>query len=150
VVAKDIIKSYKSFFGSRNVVLRDISLDISRDEIFGILGPNGSGKTTLLSIFSTLIYPDSGSLTVLGIDARKSPGAIRRLINISTAKPNFPWGLTAEECLKYSAMLYGIHGPELKRAVDNSIEAFELGKYRDVQFDSLSTGLKQRLSLASA
>ena len=150
VIAKDIVKSYKSFFGSRNVVLQDISLDIFRDEIFGILGPNGSGKTTLISIFSTLIYPDSGSLRILGVNARKNPGAIRKLVNISTAKPNFPWSLTAEDNLKYSAMLYGIHGPELKRIVDNSIEAFELGKYRDVQFDNLSTGLKQRLSLAKA
>ena len=47
-------------------------------------------------------------------------------------------------------MLYGIHGPELKRIVDDSIEAFELREYRDVQFDNLSTGLKQRLSLAKA
>ena len=150
VVAKDIVKSYKNFFSSRTTVLQDISLEISSDEIFGLLGPNGSGKTTLLSIFSTMIYPDSGSLMVLGIDARKNPDAIRRLINISTAKPNFPWSLTAEENLRYSAMLYGIHGPELKRIVDDSIDAFELREYRDVQFDNLSTGLKQRLSLAKA
>ena len=78
VVAKDIVKSYKNFFSSRTTVLQDISLEISSDEIFGLLGPNGSGKTTLLSIFSTMIYPDSGSLMVLGIDARKNPDAIRR------------------------------------------------------------------------
>ena len=74
VEAKGICKIYKSFLGSRTTVLQNISLDIEAGEIFGLLGPNGSGKTTLISIFSTLIYPERGSLFILGMDARRDSG----------------------------------------------------------------------------
>ncbi|MGA9099975.1 MAG: ABC transporter ATP-binding protein [Methanotrichaceae archaeon] len=150
VQAEGICKSYKSFFGPRSIILRDISLDIDANEIFGILGPNGSGKTTLISIFSTLIYPDRGKLKILDLDARKSMDEVRKRINISTAKPNFPWSLTVKENLRHYAMLYGMYGTELARAVDDLIDTFELGEYRDMTFEDLSTGLKQRLSLAKA
>jgi ABC-2 type transport system ATP-binding protein len=150
VRAKDICKSYKSFFGHRSVVLRDISLEIEAGEIFGLLGPNGSGKTTLISIFSTLIYPDRGSINILGLDGRRDRSEIRRRINISTAKPNFPWSLSVKENLRHYGMLYGMHGARLATTVDDLIDAFELGDYRDMEFEDLSTGLKQRLSLAKA
>jgi ABC-2 type transport system ATP-binding protein len=150
VKAKGICKGYKSFFGRSTEVLKDISLEVRSDEIFGILGPNGSGKTTLISIFSTLIYPEKGSLRVLDLDPRTEKDAIRKQINISTAKPNFPWSLTVRENLKHYAMLYGMYGSDLKRAVNEQIDAFELEEYRDIKFEDLSTGLKQRLSLAKA
>ena len=148
--ANGICKSYKSLFGKRSEVLKDISLIIEAEEIFGILGPNGSGKTTLISIFSTLIYPEEGSLSVLGMDPRKDKDAIRRLINISTAKPNFPWSLTVEENLKHYAMLYGMYGTRLAQSVKEQLDAFELEEYKEAKFENLSTGLKQRLSLAKA
>jgi ABC-2 type transport system ATP-binding protein len=125
-------------------------MDIDSGEIFGLLGPNGSGKTTLISIFSTLIYPDRGDLRVLGLDARKDKGKLRKLINISTAKPNFPWSLTVRENLRHYGMLYGQHGSELSRSVNDVIDDFELGEHADMKFEDLSTGLKQRLSLAKA
>ena len=150
VQAKGICKSYKSLFGSAKTVLEGISLDIDRGEIFGLLGPNGSGKTTLISIFSTLIYPEKGNLSILGLNARRDRGEIRKIINISTAKPNFPWSLTVRENLVHYGMLYGLYGLGLNRTVEDQIDAFELGEYRDVKFENLSTGLKQRLSLAKA
>ena len=150
VKAIGIYKGYKSFFGKNTEVLKDISLEIRSDEIFGILGPNGSGKTTLISIFSTLIYPERGNLKILDLDPRTKKDAIRRQINICTAKPNFPWSLTVRENLKHYAMLYGMYGSGLKKSVDEQIGAFELEEYRDIKFEDLSTGLKQRLSLAKA
>ena len=150
VKAIGIYKGYKSIFGKRTEVLKDISLEVKSDEIFGILGPNGSGKTTLISIFSTLIYPERGSLRILDLDPRTKKDAIRRQINICTAKPNFPWSLTVRENLKHYAMLYGMYGSGLKKSVDEQIGAFELEEYRDIKFEDMSTGLKQRLSLAKA
>jgi ABC-2 type transport system ATP-binding protein len=148
--AKMISKGFKSFFGKRKEILLDISMRIEGDEIFGILGPNGSGKTTLLSIFSTLIYPDRGSLEILGKDARADTHAVRELINISTGKPNFPWSMTVRENLIHSAMMYGLHGRELSNDVERVMESFDLFSYEDVRFENLSTGLKQRMSLAKA
>ncbi|WP_369424744.1 ATP-binding cassette domain-containing protein, partial [Methanothrix sp.] len=84
VCALGICKGFNTLFRRRKEVLKDINLLIDGEEIFGILGPNGSGKTTLLSIFSTLIYPDRGELTILGIDARRNTHEVRKHINIST------------------------------------------------------------------
>ncbi len=150
VEAKGICKRYKSFLGAGTTVLKNISLDVEADEIFGLLGPNGSGKTTLISIFSTLIYPEQGSLSIMGLDGRRDRGEIRKIINISTAKPNFPWSLTVRENLRHYGMLYGLYGSVLSRTVEDQIDAFELGEFRDLKFEDLSTGIKQRLSLAKA
>jgi ABC-2 type transport system ATP-binding protein len=150
VSCRGIFKRYKSLFGAGVTVLKDISLDIEAGEIFGLLGPNGSGKTTLISIFSTLIYPEEGSLSILGLDARRDKGEIRKFINISTAKPNFPWSLTVKENLRHYGMLYGLYGSVLSRTIEDQIEAFELDEFRDIKFENLSTGIKQRLSLAKA
>ncbi len=150
IKAAGICKMYKSFLGSSATILHNISMDIEEGEIFGLLGPNGSGKTTLISIFSTLIYPERGSLFILGMDARFDSKEIRKVINISTAKPNFPWSLTVRENLRYYGMLYGLYGSALSQTVEDQIDAFELGEFRDMKFENLSTGLKQRLSLAKA
>ena len=150
VEAKGICKRYKGFFGTGTTVLKNISLDIEVGEIFGLLGPNGSGKTTLISIFSTLIYPEQGSLSIMGLDGRRDRREIRKIINISTAKPNFPWSLTVRENLRHYGMLYGLYGSGLSRTVEDQIDAFELGEFRDLKFEDLSTGIKQRLSLAKA
>ncbi len=150
VSSRGIFKRYKSFLGAGVTVLKNISLDIEAGEIFGLLGPNGSGKTTLISIFSTLIYPEEGGLSILGLDARRDKGEIRKLINISTAKPNFPWSLTVQENLRHYGMLYGLYGPVLSQTIEDQIDAFELSEFRDMKFENLSTGIKQRLSLAKA
>jgi ABC-2 type transport system ATP-binding protein len=150
VQANGICKSYKGFFTKATMVLKNISLEIEEGEIFGLLGPNGSGKTTLISIFSTLIYPELGSLRILGLDGQKDRDQIRKLINISTAKPNFPWSLTVKENLRHYGMLYGLYGSGLARIVSDQIDAFELNDFQDMKFEDLSTGLKQRLSLAKA
>lgn len=150
VEAQGICKSYRSFFRAATTVLKDISLEVEAGEIFGLLGPNGSGKTTLISIFSTLIYPEIGRLHILGLDAHRDRNEIRKLINISTAKPNFPWSLTVKENLRHYGMLYGLYGPALSQTVRDQIDAFELGDFQDMKFEDLSTGLKQRLSLAKA
>ncbi len=150
VECRGICKSYQNLFGHGTMVLKDISLDIDAGEIFGLLGPNGSGKTTLISIFSTLIYPEQGQLRIMGLDAKHDRDKIRWLINISSAKPNFPWSLTVKENLRHYGMLYGLHGSALAKTVEDQIDAFELGEYKDMKFEDLSTGLKQRLSLAKA
>ncbi|HPR66996.1 MAG TPA: ABC transporter ATP-binding protein, partial [Methanothrix sp.] len=147
--AEKICKSFRGLFKKKEV-LHEVSLSIEEGEIFGILGPNGAGKTTLMSIFSTLIRPDSGRLEVFGLDALKKTHSVRERINISSGNPNFPWSLTVRENLNHSAMLYGLYGRDLARSVDEAIGAFELEPHADSKFETLSTGTKQRVSLAKA
>jgi len=149
IEAEDVRKSYRTLF-RRKEVLKGVSLGVEEGEIYGIIGPNGSGKTTLLSILSTLLKADSGRARVLGMDVERDVKKIREVINISSGNPNFLWSLTAEENLKYFGMAYGMGGEELRRRIDELLSLLELEEHRETRFDEMSTGTKQRLSLAKA
>jgi len=149
IAARGICKGFGKRF-RRTEVLESIDLDIAKGEIFGILGPNGSGKTTLLSIFSTLLMPDRGELLILGLDGKRDAVRLREIINISSGASNFPWSLTVRENLRQSGMLYGLHGKGLSHAIDDAMETMDLWTFADVRFENLSSGIKQRLSLAKA
>ncbi len=146
VKAEGLFKYYKDGVNGKKEVLKNVSIDIEEGEIFGILGPNGAGKTTLISILSTLTIPDSGKVEVFGIDALSDPNSVKCIVNVSSGNPNFPWSLTVYENLKYFSLLYGLDNP----AIEKVIETLELEPFRNARFDSLSTGTKQRLSLAKA
>ncbi len=146
VKAEGLFKYYKDGAHGKKEVLKNISIDIEEGEIFGILGPNGAGKTTLISILSTLTIPDSGKVEVFGIDALSDPNSVKCIVNVSSGNPNFPWSLTVYENLKYFSLLYGLGNS----AIEKVIETLELEPFRNARFDSLSTGTKQRLSLAKA
>ena len=149
ISAQGIHKTFRTF-SSRKEVLRNISLDIDEGMIFGILGSNGSGKTTLISIFSTLILPDKGSLKIFDYDSQTQSSKIKELVNISSGNPNFPWNLTVYENLKYFAMLYGIPKKRWFSVVNENIQLLDLESYKDAKFETLSTGIKQRVSLAKS
>ena len=130
--------------------LRGVTLEVPRGAIFGLLGPNGAGKTTLLSILTTLLLPDTGTVTVLGHDAVRDAWAIRRRLNMATGNASFLWSLRTEEIIAFYARLYGLFGAALRRRVDELIELCELADYRRALYNELSTGIKQRLALAKS
>lgn len=142
---KDITKSFKA-----KRVLEGLTFQVERGEIFGILGPNGAGKTTLLSIIATILLPDSGSVEIFGIDAIKDPYKVRRVLNIASGHANFPWSLTVYEVLRYYGMLWGLYGKQLENRIDEMIDILKLDDFRDVKFEGLSTGTKQKLAIAKS
>jgi len=151
--AEGLYKTYQSGWSGRRrqkIALRDVSLQIGKGEIFGVLGPNGAGKTTLLSILSTQLIADRGRVTILGMDGIREGRRIRERVNISSGNANFLWSLTVKENLHFYGMLYGLAGKRRGKRVEDLIDLFDLGDHRDVPFDRLSTGLKQRLSLAKS
>ena len=112
------------------------------------MGPNGAGKTTLISILTTLLLPDRGHALVLGLDTVREAARLRGRINLAASSSHFLWCLTVEENLRFYGRQYGLGGRVLARKVEELIELFQLTPHRRVPFDSLSTGLKQRLALA--
>ncbi len=148
VRAEGVNKHFKNGAHGKKEVLKNVSVSIDEGEIFGILGPNGAGKTTLISILSTLTIPDAGKILIFGYDAFAEANRVKSIVNVSSGNPNFPWSLTVYENLRYFAMLYGLRNKE--KAIQNVIDTLELGPFRNSRFDSLSTGTKQRLSLAKA
>ncbi|PYM08137.1 MAG: ABC transporter ATP-binding protein [Candidatus Rokuibacteriota bacterium] len=152
IEAHDLEKTFRSGCLRRRETraLRGVSLSIPRGAIFGVLGPNGAGKTTLLSILATLLLPDRGRATILGHDLRQEPGAIRRRLNMASGNASFLWSLRVEEILAFYGRLYGLSGRALQSRVDELVAVCELTTHRRVQYNELSTGLKQRLALAKS
>ncbi|MEM0350443.1 MAG: ABC transporter ATP-binding protein [Archaeoglobaceae archaeon] len=146
IICENVWMIYRSLF-SEKVALKDINLRIPKGKIFGLLGPNGAGKTTLVSIMATLLKQTKGRVEVLGFDSIRDAREIRKRINIASGNPNLIWSLTVYENLRYYAMLYGIRD---RRVVENLIKEFELEEFRNVEFNKLSTGNKQKLILARA
>jgi len=150
--ARDVVKTFRAGWMRRRVThaLRGVTLRVPRGAIFGLLGPNGAGKTTLLSILATLLTPDRGTVTVLGHDVVRDATVLRHRLNMATGNASFLWSLRAEEIVAFYARLYGLYGRRLSQRVDDLIELCELGAYRRVLYNELSTGIKQRLALAKS
>ncbi len=152
IKAEGIFKTFRSGWWRRNIkeVLKGIDLQVEEGEIFGILGPNGAGKTTLLSILSTLLLPDQGSIQILGMDGLRDGHWIRERVNISSGNANFVWSLSVIENLRFYGMLYGLSGRRREEKIETLVDLFDLKGHLEVPFDRLSTGMKQRLSLAKS
>jgi ABC-2 type transport system ATP-binding protein len=133
-------------FGAKHVV-RDLSLQVARGEIYGFLGPNGSGKTTSIRMLCGLLTPDSGSGTCLGHDVIKDTAAIKREVGYMTQRFSLWEDLTIRENLDFVARMYGM--AHRKQAVDGAIGKLGLGERQDQLAGALSGGWKQRLALAA-
>jgi ABC-2 type transport system ATP-binding protein len=152
IKAEGIFKTFRSGWWKKREkeALKGIDLQIEEREIFGILGPNGAGKTTLLSILCTLLLPDRGNVYILGMDVLHEERQIRKRVNIASGNANFLWSLTVKENLHYYGMLYGLPREEREKKSETLIDLFNLKEHRNIPFDELSTGMKQRLSLAKS
>lgn len=129
----------------------DVTLSVSRGEIFSILGPNGAGKTTFVKILSTLVLPTSGKAFVNGFDVVKNEREARRCIGLSTGfERSFYYRLTGFQNLHFFGTLYGLSEKKLAKRIAYLLEIFGLNKARDMKYMKYSTGMKKKLSLVRA
>jgi ABC-type multidrug transport system ATPase subunit/ABC-type multidrug transport system permease subunit len=152
LTARGLCKTYPDTQSHGSIKALDhLDLTVREGEILGILGPNGAGKTTFLNTLATLLLPDEGEIEIFGTKViPKNFDAVRRWINMSSGYPNYAFSLSVEENLKFYGRLYGLCGAALQRKVDEVIDLFELRPYAKRHFDELSSGTKQRLSLAKS
>lgn len=137
--------------GKKVKALDGVNLEIQEGEVLGILGPNGAGKTTFLNILATLLLPDEGTVEILGSKlVPQNFYRLRSLLNMSSGYPNFPWSLTVQENLRFYGRLYGLSTAALQKRIQELIVLFELEEFAKRKFEELSSGIKQRLSLAKA
>ena len=135
----------------RRQVLFDICLSIPQGQLFGLLGANGAGKTTLLKLLATLCIPERGSIMVAGIDALRDPMGVRRRISLCVSEErSFYFRLTAHQNLRFFGSLTGLYGAVLEQRIDEVMKLVDLTAVLDQRFDSFSSGMRQRLSLARA
>lgn len=128
--------------------LRGVDFHCPAGEILGLLGPNGAGKTTTLRILSTLLPPTSGTVTIAGADLVREPETIRRRIAFLTTSTELYRRLTVREMLQFFGQLHDLPQNHLRKRLEVVTELLELGPFLDRRGDRLSTGMKQRASLA--
>jgi len=128
--------------------LRDLSFDVNRGEIYGIIGPDGAGKTTLFRILTTLILADSGTATVDSLDVEKDYKQIRNRIGYMPGKFSLYRDLTVEENLHFFASVYKTSIKENYSLIEDIYKQIEPFKNR--RAEKLSGGMKQKLALCCA
>lgn len=131
--------------------LRNVSLEVREGEIFGLIGPNGAGKTTLVKVIATLVQPTAGCVRVLGEDTVANDQRVRSHVGLAAAEErSFYWRLSAEQNLLFFARLHGLHRRAATKRVKELLDLFHLDEFARRRFAELSTGNKQRLSVARA
>jgi len=128
--------------------VEDVSFTCHPGKIYGLLGANGAGKTTTLRMLATILEPTDGTAVVCGHDVVEEPEKVRANVGfLSTATALYP-RLTAEELVEYFGRLNGIDEPTLKKRVDDIFNRLDMNGFRDRRCDKLSTGMKQKTSIA--
>lgn len=117
-------------------------------EVFGLLGANGAGKTTTLRVLATTLQPSAGRATVNGHDVVRSPESVRRSIGFHSASTALYPRLTAKETLEFFARVNGYPADRVQGRVDELLDRFDIRPYADARIDTLSSGMKQKVSLA--
>lgn len=143
----EIKNLYKKYKNAEDFSVNDISLNIEKNEIYGILGPNGAGKTTLISMLSGLIKPTSGSFKINGLSPQKDGFKLRQIIGIVPQEYALYPTLTAKENLMYFGSLYGLSHKKLRNTIDESLELMGLSKFADKKVEQFSGGMKRRCNL---
>jgi sodium transport system ATP-binding protein len=145
-----LVKTYADLQQGPRVALAGISFIAKAGEIFGLLGPNGAGKTTALRILSTVLVPTGGSATVNGFDVLTQPASVRRQIGLVSCNTAVYDRMTAWEMVEYFGKLNGLPNELLRERMNHLFECLQMQEIRDVLGAKMSTGMKQKVSIARA
>ena len=131
---------------NKKVAVDGVSFITYSGEIFGLLGPNGAGKTTTLRCISTLIKPDSGSITVNGYDVKDEIN-VKKSICFLTNELKLEEQMTPNYAFTYYAKFYGIDDSTIDERKKYLFSKFGIEKFSEVKYSDLSTGMKQKTSI---
>jgi len=145
-----LTKTYLDLRRGELMAISGISFKVHAGEIYGLLGPNGAGKTTTLRILSTMLQPTSGTATVAGYDVLTQPALVRQQIGFVSANTAVYDRMTAWEMVEYFGRLYGIAAEPLRDRMEMIFERLQMNAIRDVLGAKMSTGMKQKVSIARA
>lgn len=153
ITVKNLVKQYKK--ADKNAV-DNISFSVEAGEFFSLLGPNGAGKTTTISILTTTLSKTSGKITVAGYDLDKNQGEVRQSVGIIFQNPSLDLNLTAEENIRFHAVLYGLYPfspffslmpKKYKTEVQNLAELIGVKNELFKPIKTFSGGMKRKLEI---
>jgi len=133
---------------THKVAVDDVSFKCYAGEIYGLLGPNGAGKTTAMRILSTLIKADEGDATIMGASVREDCTAVRKSIAFLTSELKLDEFFTPNYLYDYYSALHGVEDEARKARKEMLFNKFGINKFAEVKIGEMSTGMKQKVSLA--
>lgn len=128
--------------------MRGISFECRSGEIFGLLGANGAGKTTTLKMLATLLPPTSGEARVMGFEVRREAHLVRQNLGFYSSSTGLYPRLSVEETLEFFALVNGFPKDRVGQRLEQLVEQFSLSEYRKARVEKLSSGMKQKVSIA--
>jgi len=145
IVAEDVSRRFGDFYAVKNV-----SLKVKANEIFGLLGANGAGKSTTFRMLCGLLPPSSGKLHVAGFDVRRFATAARARIGYMSQKFSLYGNLSVQQNLNFFSRAYGLTNAHRNRRIEWALEQFGLASRAGDASEQLPIGYQQRLALACA
>jgi sodium transport system ATP-binding protein len=145
-----LCKTFRDAAGQPVKAVDDISFSARPGEILGLLGPNGAGKTTTLRILCTLLRPTAGTARVAGFDVVTQADEVRRHVGFLSATTGVYDRMTAREMVEYYGRLNGLTGEKLESRIAELFDTLGMHDIRDVRGMKMSTGQKQKVSIARA
>jgi ABC-2 type transport system ATP-binding protein len=136
-------------YGDR-LALSNVSFEVEKGEIFGLLGPNGGGKSTLFRILSTMMVPTEGRASIAGCDVVQDPAGVRRGVGVVFQSQSLDRALTVDENLRAQGHLHGLKGADLRARMERVTERMGLADRRKDIVETLSGGLRRRVEIAKA
>ncbi len=143
-------KSYTDLRSGEFLALDGVSFEAVPGQVYGLLGPNGAGKTTVLRILSTVLRPTSGTATVNGFNVLTQPSLVRQQIGFVSNNTGVYDRMTAAEMVAYFGRLYGLSEELLRQRMEIIFDRLQMHAIRDVLGSKMSTGMKQKVSIARA
>jgi sodium transport system ATP-binding protein len=144
-----VVQRLTKRFGAARAV-DDLSFSVAPGEIYGLLGPNGAGKTTTLRVLAAILAPTSGRALLAGVDVANDPSAARRKLGFLTGTTGLYARLSGRELLRYFGRLHGLRDDAIAARTSLLARALDLDAILDRRCEALSTGQRQRLSVARA
>jgi sodium transport system ATP-binding protein len=150
IEVRELAKEYRSADGRTVRAVNGISFSVAPGEIVGLLGANGAGKTTTMRMLATLLRPTSGTASIAGRDVQADPVGVRRRLGYVSATTGVPERLTPRELLKSYGRLHGLDRGTLDRRLTDLVAVLDLEDFYERPCGRLSSGQRQRVSLARA
>ncbi|HVA94841.1 MAG TPA: ATP-binding cassette domain-containing protein [Candidatus Dormibacteraeota bacterium] len=148
IEARNLVKQFRDKKRGMVCAVDHVSFSCRPGEIYGLLGANGAGKTTTLRILSTILTPTEGTAIVNGYDVTREPQKIRSCVGFLSTATALYGRLSAFEMVEYFGRLHGLDETTIRRRIDAIFERLEMNDFRDRRCDRLSTGMKQKVSIA--
>lgn len=146
----ELTKHYDDVLKGKFTAVDGLSFQADAGQIYGLLGPNGAGKTTVLRILSTVLTPSHGTATIRGFDVQRDADKVRHQIGFVSNNTAVYERMTAFEMVEYFGRLYGLSAQAVRQRTEDIFERLEMQDIRDRLCAKMSTGMRQKVSIARA